>query len=200
MQCCWRQILARTPANTHTNIHTSTRASAHASTHTHTQTRIRRNLKRPDPPPVVCVTHSTLSHKRAHSHIHTHSHMQMLLPTVAGSQDLPSYNGIVTGWTEVTKEVLAAQAAADGAEVHTPNTRSHTYTPLICSRPYVHTYTHVYALSHVLSLLFALSLGLLHMHSPPTIVCSFLRAYMQIYTHIYIQAYRRTYISTNTHT
>jgi len=40
----------------------------------------------------------------------------MSLPSVAGSQDLPSYNGMVTGWTEVTKEVLAAQAASEGAE------------------------------------------------------------------------------------
>jgi len=120
--------------------------------------------------------------------------MQMLLPTVAGSQDLPSYNGIVTGWTEVTKEVLAAQAAADGAEVHTPNTRLHTHTPHICSRPYGLTHTHVYTLS----LPFALSPGLPRMHSPSTTVCSFLRAYMQTYIHTYIHAYRRTYIHTNT--
>ena len=38
------------------------------------------------------------------------------LPAVPGSQDLPTFDAIVTGWTEVTKEVLAAQAAADGAE------------------------------------------------------------------------------------
>ena len=38
------------------------------------------------------------------------------LPAVPGSQDLPAFGAVLTGWTEVTKEVLAAQAAADGAE------------------------------------------------------------------------------------
>jgi len=41
----------------------------------------------------------------------------MALPTVAGADDLPANGASALGWSEVTKEVLAALAAAEGAEV-----------------------------------------------------------------------------------
>ena len=40
----------------------------------------------------------------------------MALPQVPGAQELPAYGAVVTGWAEVTKEVLAAQAAALGLD------------------------------------------------------------------------------------
>ena len=39
------------------------------------------------------------------------------LPNVPGANDMPAYGAVVTGWVDVTKEVLAAQAAAEGTEV-----------------------------------------------------------------------------------
>lgn len=41
----------------------------------------------------------------------------MVVPEVPGSHDLPSQGASVLGWSEVTKEVLAALAVAEGAEV-----------------------------------------------------------------------------------
>lgn len=41
----------------------------------------------------------------------------MAVPEVPGSHDLPSQGASMLGWSEVTKEVLAALAVAEGAEV-----------------------------------------------------------------------------------